>query len=50
MSLSGKINEFEMRTVELNEEDRNVSDRLLQDQKRIIILSYMVCGYIYYIV
>lgn len=42
LSLSGKINEFEMRMVALNEEDRNVSDRLLQDQKRIIILSYIL--------
>ncbi|SGX29973.1 MULTISPECIES: hypothetical protein [Staphylococcus] len=42
MSLSGKINEFEMGMVDLNEEDRNVSNRLLKDQKRIIILSYIL--------
>ncbi|HFD6103721.1 TPA: hypothetical protein ACF5GV_002810, partial [Staphylococcus aureus] len=42
LSLSGKINEFEMGMVDLNEEDRNVSNRLLQDQKRIIILSYIL--------
>ncbi|HCY7075083.1 TPA: hypothetical protein O1406_002445 [Staphylococcus aureus] len=42
LSLSGKINEFEMGMVDLNEEDRKVSNRLLQDQKRIIILSYIL--------
>lgn len=42
LSLSGKINEFEMEMVDLNEEDRNVSNRLLKGQKRIIILSYIL--------
>ena len=53
LSLSGKINEFEMEMVDLSEEDKNASNKLLQDQKRLIILSYilfcyMACGYIYY--
>lgn len=42
LSLSGKINEFEMEMVDLSEEDKNASNKLLQDQKRLIILSYIL--------